>query len=73
MFTYNAIFVQFVCEVSTILDQYLCNKDKIRGRPMYMGIKKALIEKSAFGFDNFVVPPGIEPGTHGFSVRCSTN
>lgn len=21
----------------------------------------------------FVVPPGIEPGTHGFSVRCSTN
>ncbi len=23
------------------------------------------------GFE--VVPPGIEPGTHGFSVRCSTN
>jgi hypothetical protein len=22
---------------------------------------------------NDVVPPGIEPGTHGFSVRCSTN
>ena len=21
----------------------------------------------------YVVPPGIEPGTHGFSVRCSTN
>ncbi len=21
----------------------------------------------------FVVPPGIEPGTHGFSVHCSTN
>jgi hypothetical protein len=20
-----------------------------------------------------VVPPGVEPGTHGFSVRCSTN
>ncbi len=20
----------------------------------------------------FVVPPGIEPGTHGFSVHCST-
>jgi hypothetical protein len=20
-----------------------------------------------------VVPPGIEPGTHGFSVHCSTN
>lgn len=26
------------------------------------------------GRSNFqVVPPGIEPGTHGFSVRCSTN
>ena len=23
--------------------------------------------------DNFVVPPGIEPGTQGFSVLCSTN
>jgi len=22
---------------------------------------------------HLVVPPGIEPGTHGFSVRCSTN
>ena len=31
----------------------------------------------AFVFCNLrfyqVVPPGIEPGTHGFSVRCSTN
>ena len=25
------------------------------------------------GFVHIVVPPGIEPGTHGFSVRCSTN
>ena len=23
--------------------------------------------------DFYVVPPGIEPGTHGFSVHCSTN
>jgi hypothetical protein len=23
--------------------------------------------------DNFVVSPGIEPGTQGFSVLCSTN
>jgi hypothetical protein len=23
--------------------------------------------------DFFVVPPGIEPGTQGFSVLCSTN
>jgi len=22
---------------------------------------------------SLVVPPGIEPGTHGFSVHCSTN
>ena len=35
---------------------------------------------SHFGGDHFstyfafnVVPPGIEPGTHGFSVRCSTD
>lgn len=27
----------------------------------------------AFCSFHFVVPPGIEPGTHGFSVRCSTN
>ena len=25
------------------------------------------------GWKEEVVPPGIEPGTHGFSVRCSTN
>jgi hypothetical protein len=24
-------------------------------------------------FRDFVVAPGVEPGTHGFSVRCSTN
>ena len=30
-------------------------------------------ETSVSGFVSEVVPPGIEPGTHGFSVRCSTN
>ena len=38
-------------------------------------------EKSRYSHKTFagfimkggVVPPGIEPGTHGFSVRCSTN
>ena len=35
--------------------------------------KKAPFSKSAFCIYHFVVPPGIEPGTHGFSVRCSTN
>ena len=31
--------------------------------------------KEFYGFSKKeeVVPPGIEPGTHGFSVRCSTN
>ena len=39
--------------------------------------EKPLLEKSLRqGFimkGGKVVPPGIEPGTHGFSVRCSTN
>ena len=34
-------------------------------------IKNPLLERTGFEID--VVPPGIEPGTHGFSVRCSTN
>ena len=29
--------------------------------------------KQGFSKKEEVVPPGIEPGTHGFSVRCSTN
>ena len=36
---------------------------------MNKGYKKAPANAEAF----FVVPPGIEPGTHGFSVHCSTN
>ena len=38
--------------------------------------KKPLQEKSlrqGLIMKGGVVPPGIEPGTHGFSVRCSTN
>ena len=27
----------------------------------------------SFEWGFLVVPPGIEPGTHGFSVHCSTN
>jgi hypothetical protein len=34
-----------------------------------LGIKKASTYVEAFK----VVPPGIEPGTQGFSVLCSTN
>ena len=42
---------------------------------------RILKEKSRYSHMTFagfimkggVVPPGIEPGTHGFSVRCSTN
>ena len=41
----------------------------------------SLTKKPRFSLSTFagfimkggVVPPGIEPGTHGFSVRCSTN
>ncbi len=29
--------------------------------------------KTGICFYNVVVDPGLEPGTHGFSVRCSTN
>ena len=36
--------------------------------PLYINTKA---ERKFFRL--FVVPPGIEPGTHGFSVRCSTN
>ena len=32
-------------------------------------VKKTLLKNSKV----FVVPPGIEPGTQGFSVLCSTN
>ena len=30
-------------------------------------------KSQVFTRDFFVVPPGIEPGTQGFSVLCSTN
>ena len=30
-------------------------------------------KKAKLSFRFFVVPPGIEPGTQGFSVLCSTN
>jgi site-specific DNA recombinase len=34
--------------------------------------KKGQISKN-MSLSRLVVPPGIEPGTHGFSVHCSTN
>ena len=34
--------------------------------------KKGQISKK-LSLSHLVVPPGIEPGTHGFSVHCSTN
>ncbi len=30
-------------------------------------------ESCGMQLSDFVVPPGIEPGTQGFSVLCSTN
>ncbi len=45
----------------------------------HYAVKNAVKEKTLeYRIDNqgfakkVVVPPGIEPGTHGFSVRCST-
>jgi hypothetical protein len=35
-------------------------------------IKKPLLRRGSFLLSN-VVPPGIEPGTQGFSVLCSTD
>ncbi len=40
-----------------------------------VGIKKQKSienKKPEYFYSGFVVPPGIEPGTHGFSVHCST-
>ena len=36
-------------------------------------IKKALLLAQTGPMKGGVVPPGIEPGTQGFSVLCSTN
>ena len=44
-------------------------------------IKKKILKIEGFDINkksphlrgSIVVPPGIEPGTHGFSVHCSTN
>ena len=47
------------------------NKLKIVLHNVFKENNKPLIIKGLKGV--FVVPPGIEPGTHGFSVHCSTN
>jgi hypothetical protein len=42
-----------------------------QGKPVSLNFyKKGGKQKNLFF--TLVVPPGIEPGTHGFSVRCST-
>jgi hypothetical protein len=40
---------------------------------LFSECEKQKREKNIALFSLFVVPPGIEPGTHGFSVHCSTN
>gem|GEM_PF-2750769 len=44
--------------------------------PGHKGFQNLVIKNSDLAIGQIaikVVPPGIEPGTHGFSVRCSTN
>jgi hypothetical protein len=39
----------------------------------YFNANETTVQKNNLKIKNFfVVPPGIEPGTHGFSVHCST-
>ena len=46
-------------------------KKKYNGtRSLYLKAKK---RSNDYSLLLFVVPPGIEPGTQGFSVLCSTN
>ena len=47
---------------SLLIKKYSLNNDDIK-------TKKAILRIAFFD----VVPPGIEPGTQGFSVLCSTN
>ena len=46
-----------------------CRSGEARGACLAQHTKKAVSYETAF----LVVPPGIEPGTQGFSVLCSTN
>ena len=43
--------------------------EKTKEKPLVREISKTGVHNER----RKVVPPGIEPGTHGFSVRCSTN
>ncbi len=47
----------------------LCLKEDVKIKFQYKNIKKALQLWKTFE----VVIGGLEPPTHGFSVRCSTN
>ncbi len=47
---------------SIMINKKEAKKEAIKTKPLQNGTLQGLS----------VVPPGIEPGTHGFSVRCST-
>ena len=47
--------------------------EEIHGLLKRLKIRFLEIKKTALNLVRFVVSPGIEPGTHGFSVHCSTN
>ncbi len=62
---------------------FKCECEKIRVRIFFSVSVRVSEEKMRVGMiarpslslplSFYVVAPGIEPGTHGFSVRCSTN
>ena len=58
------IYIAFHCFISVLLILYI---DKI------LEIRRITKKRVTFVTLFTVVPPGIEPGTQGFSVLCSTN
>ena len=54
----------------------ICNLHKKQEPQLLLRLLQFLILKNMKNFlyeEDLVVPPGIEPGTQGFSVLCSTN
>ena len=49
------------------------NFNSLCGKILEFRFQKSIKNKKPeYFYSGFVVPPGIEPGTHGFSVHCST-
>ena len=59
---------------TVVIDKYLSCLELMASAAMYLRKAQKTIKykKPTNKLVGFVVPPGIEPGTHGFSVHCST-